>query len=372
MRRTREPALLAVLMIVSSAAWAAPSGAVRDLWFHQVPRVETPPAIDGKPGDPCWQKLPALSNFGRDRYGLKSKHPMVPMTMKLGWDDTYLYCLWHMSNPAGEHRVDYRELERKQRGKMLASAMYWNQPSVEFRIDGRRDRLGETVVQMNLVGQKQGMQKIATGWSTEFTAGWDIWADYEYVPGYDQDGWWVELKVALKDMGAEAKAGYVMGAQFRYFHPGAYFAWTLAGYDPAGYGDLILVEEPLPMRGALEAIIPDYASTTVRMPQPDGIVLVARGEVSKVSYREAVMKEVLAIREARKALGASLEARPEMDAAAVAGMVDGQIKAVEEELAKIETFTASEMMRLRAPLDGAKYALRQAAAQVEIHDLLQG
>ena len=370
MRRSRTLMMTSGAMLLALAAQAGSVGGARNIWFHQVPRVKQAPVIDGKRDDACWKRLPVLSNFGRDRYSLKSKHPMIPMTMQLGFDDTYLYALWVINNPEGEHGVDYGSLRDKQEARMHDAAMYWNHPSVEFRIDGRRDRLGETAIQMNLVGQKQAMQLIATGWSREYTAGWDIWADYDYVPSHDDSAWWTELKVSIKDMGAAARPGYVMGAQFRYFHPGAYFAWTPGGYEVARYGDLLLVEEPLPTENALAAVCPDYRSAIIRMPQPDKVVVVAEGEVSEIPYKDTIMDELNAVKQERGRILEACQRVAALDGAKVIASVDKQIAEIEKDVAEVKEFRAHDLMRLRQPLDVLGFSLREARARAEIHALL--
>lgn len=371
MRTTRIAVCLALVGLCAAARAEAASGGVRDLWFHQVPRVKTPPVIDGKRDDACWKTLPVLSNFGRDRFSLKSTHPLLPMRVQLGFDERYLYCLWWIGSPEGKYKLDYAELRRKQEARMNETEMWWNPPSLEFRVDGNRDRLGETSIQMNMVGQKQAMHKIATGWSTEYAEGWDIWADYKYASGYDPAGWWIELRVSLKDLGAEARPGYVMGAQFRYFHVGAYFAWTPGGYNPQYYGDLLLVEKPLPMSKALELIMPDFRTATIRMPQPDGVVVVKNGRTSIESYKDTIMAEVNEIRKQRADLAAKLKVRPGMDAKKVMAPVDQALDAIDAALGNSQTFSASDMTRLREPLAAADYVLRDAQARIDIHDLMR-
>ena len=362
----------ALLLSFIASADAASAGNVRDLWFHQVPRIRTAPTIDGKTDDACWKTLPALSNFGRDRFSLKSKVPIIPMSIRLGFDDTYLYGLWHIGNLEGEHRVDYRELKKKQEERMHDMAMYWNHPSVEFRIDGRRDRLGETAIQMNLIGQKQAMQLIATGWSREYSDGWDIWADYQYEPGHNESGWWLELKVSLKDMGAEARPGTILGAQFRYFHPGAYFAWTPGGYSVAAYGDLLLVEEPIATEEALKLVCPDYRSVIIRMPQPDKVIVVEKGRFSEIPYRDTVMQEVSAVKRRRTETFGRAAGQEGLDGAKLLAEVDKQIEALDKDLGQIEEFRAHDLMRLRQPLDSLHFALKEAEASVKIKELLKG
>ncbi|HOL66111.1 MAG TPA: hypothetical protein PKX93_01460 [bacterium] len=344
---------------------------VRTVWFHQVPRVSQAPVIDGRPDDPCWKELPVLTNFGRDRYSLKSTHPLVPMRLQLGYDQTYLYCLWRMANAAGEYRVDYGELKKKQQEAMYNSAMYWNQPSVEFRIDGRHDRHGETMIQMNLIGQKEAFQKIATGWSTEYTEGWDIWADYTYVPGYDENSWWVELKVSLKDLNAEARPGYIMGAQFRYFHkPGVYFAWTPAGYETAGYGDLVLVEKPLPMDKALKLICPEYETMVIRMPQPDKVVVVEKGKVYQMDYRETFTRDWKNLCLSRETVEKLLLARPALQKDRWVETMRKEWENLEKEIASLPEVGAAEMARLKQPMETLNWLLEEITARIRIQELV--
>jgi len=363
--------LIFVSQAITDVQPATEKEQIRNIWFHQVPAVSKAPVIDGKIDDDCWRELPALTNFGRDRYSLKSTHPLIPMSLKLGYDKVYLYCLWKIANPAGEFRVDYEALRKKQQEAMYDSAMFWNQPSLEFRIDGRRDRLGETMIQMNLVGQKEAFQKIATGWSTEYTEGWDIWADYSYVAGFNESGWWVEMKVALRDLNVEPRPGYIMGAQFRYFHkPGVYFAWTPAGYDTSGYGDLLLVEKPLPMEKALELICPEYRDLVVRMPQPEKVVVVEKGRISEMGYRQTLYQDWEKITERKQQLERLLINCPLLQKEKILETIKKSWESLDKEIGGLMEVGAAEIMRLKQPMEELSWYLEQLKAMMQIHNLL--
>lgn len=344
------------------------AGSSVDLWMHQVPRVKTPPAIDGKTDDPCWKALPALSNFGRDRYAQTSAHPLFPIALQIGYDDTYMYVLWKLSNPAGTHHMDYAALKKRQDDTKHDTAMYWNRPSLEFRIaaPGR-----ETMLQMNMVNKKEALQMIHTGWSTDTDLSFDLWGDYQYVSGFDENGWWVEMRVALKDLGIEPRSGIAMSAQFRYFHAGGtYFAWTPAGYDPAQYGKLILVDDPLPAEKALELIFPNWRNMTIRMPQADNVVVVERGQFTETSFQAMIVNELNGLKQKRQQLDAQAKSVAGNDAKAMFANLDKKIADLDADIGKIAAFSAADVARLRTPLDALAFDLREAAATLATRELL--
>jgi hypothetical protein len=225
---------------------------------------------------------------------------------------------------------------------------------------------------MNMVDQKQAYQTIATGWSVEQNPGFDLWGDYQYASGYDDSGWWVELKVALKDLGVDVRHGYVTGAQFRYFHiaSGVWFAWTPAGYSPAGYGHLLLVDEPVSTEQALTLIYPNWRNMTIRMPQADKVVLVDRGQFVETSYQEAVMKELNGLRQKRRQIGQKAASATRLEAKAMFANLDKTLADIEADIAKVGSFNASDMTRLRQPMDNVAFALREAEANVAVKKLL--
>jgi len=173
-------------------------------------------------------------------------------------------------------------------------------------------------------------------------------------------------------MGAEARPGTIMGAQFRYFHPGAYFAWTPGGYSVAAYGDLLLVTKPIATEEALKLVCPDYRSAVIRMPQPDKVVVVEKGKFSEAPYRDTVMNEVGAIRQAREEILKLTEGQKGIDGAKLLADVDKQIGTLDKDIGQVEEFRAHDLMRLRQPLDKLHFALKEAEARVKIRELLRG
>jgi hypothetical protein len=344
---------------------------VKNVWLYQVQRVSHPPVIDGKQDDKAWDEIPPLTNFGKDRYD-SGKHPMLNISVQMGWDSVYLYCLFKIYNPGGEFRINLAELEKKQRERMYDTPMWWNYPSQEVRIDGRRDRAGETMIQMNMVGQKEAMQKIATGWSTEYSEGWEVWGDYKYVAGYDEQAWWTELRVALEDLGAEPVANYVMGAQFRYFHPGGFFAWTPGGYDVGLYGDLLLVEKPLSFEDAMNIAHPGYKEQVVNIPWPDKIVVIDHGRFYENTYREMLTSLFNDLKKGKDALMEELKMCSGIDQKSTTEYINKEFALVEEEFKKTVEFTAADMIRMKQPMEAFQFALSEVKARVNIYHLVKG
>lgn len=73
-------------------------------------RAKTPPTIDGRGDDACWQETLALGPFVLNK---ESRPAQEQTTVRLAWDDAYLYAFFHCQEscliPAANRRHEFRD-----------------------------------------------------------------------------------------------------------------------------------------------------------------------------------------------------------------------------------------------------------------------
>ncbi len=210
MRRLSERGLWSSAFLMLGAAALLPAGAapLEELALHYAMRTASPPVLDGKLDEPCWQAAPEFTRY-RTLYG----DHVQPTSIRLVWDDKGLYA-GMVNTEANPSRL--RVSVRTRDGGQL-----WKDDSVEFYLDPTCSGSTMYVFQINSVGAIGDYWQVDAGfadhawsassaraaggrapevWTLEFFVAWD---DLKRKP--DGGDLWLMMQVRFSWTGTDGK-----------------------------------------------------------------------------------------------------------------------------------------------------------------------
>jgi len=338
-------------------------------------KTAAPPVIDGSLGDAAWKSLEPLRDWGVCNYGRQDGAP-GEIDLRACWDDQNLYLgarLYHRRDPARDMAEFKRNLGN------LAAAIYARE-CLEIHIDGNLDHATRFQAIVNAGNERMMLWHYDFGWGILVNNDYGLDADWESAGGIGDDHWTLEVRIALRDIQVQPRAGYMFGinpcwfnwADTRENHPGKYWwqflTWSTHGdshHDPRLYGRFLLVEEkPKDLVSGLRLAYPDLDKRTVMIQTPDGFTTVQNGAVATQSYLEKLREELDRARAARARLGTLAGGA---DQPALVARMRSLWSSQEETLKKLETeldaktvVNMGDLRRYRADLAKVADALDNA------------
>jgi len=350
-------------------------------------KTATPPVIDGALGDAAWKNLEPLQDWGVCNYGRQDGAP-GEIDLRACWDERNLYLgarLYHRRDPAKDMAEFKRNLGN------LAAAIYARE-CLEIHIDGNLDHATRFQAIVNAGNERMMLWYYDFGWGILVNNDYGLDADWESAGGIGDDHWTLEVRVALRDIQVQPRAGYMFGINPCWFNwadtrensPGKYgwqfLTWSTHGdshHDPRLYGRFLLVEEkPQDLVSGLRLAYPDLDKRTVMIQTPDGFTTVRNGAVATQSYLEKLREDLDRARAARARL-ATLTGDDAQQK--IVARMRSLWAAQEETLGKLETdlgakagVNLGDLRRYRADLAKVADALDNAYWQTKQEMFLQG
>ena len=312
-------------------AFAADPGTTRDKGMdvnrplnfkvHFIEKTATPPTIDGKLDEACWQAATPLADFAHASPVPPVALKLAPTEMRYLWDDKYLYIAVKCWEDTPENMAAYRR-----RVALKALAIH-DRDVLELHIDGKNDEWTKHTMWLSGCGEKAGIWDYDFGWGLLTDSGWAAGADWTEAVGEGKDAtgefWCVEVRIALADLEIKPQVGYIFGMEptrFRFEKkwfatdgtpadalPGGVnggcaglqiYAWGTQGVwhqTKERFGKCILVEKnPTDLVAGLRLAYPDLDKRTVRIRSTDGFLAVKGGKITNESYAgkcESLLKD---------------------------------------------------------------------------------
>ncbi|NLC56665.1 MAG: hypothetical protein GX774_07515 [Armatimonadetes bacterium] len=166
----------------------------------QVNRLATPPVIDGRPDDPCWQQTVACTGF----MGLGTTTAAdAPTTVRLGYDATHLYALFACQEPvlstAQQRRHEFIARVTQRDGDVYAD------DAVALLLDPTREGKRICDFAVNALGTVVDALAVAPDWWGSRDTGWNTGARAAGTQGEGQ--WFVEIAIPFADLGGAPRPG---------------------------------------------------------------------------------------------------------------------------------------------------------------------
>lgn len=273
-----------------------------DVSFYECAKCATPPTLDGKLDDPCWQGLPPMENFYQ-YWSPTAKPPPLKTAAKICYDDSALY-LWITLS---DDKVDRIKANIKSRDNPET----WSDDCVEIMFDPGNSGTGYFKFTTNFLcaryDEKVTDMVMDAGWNAE---GWRV------TTSKDGSAWYIEASFPWSDFGAQPKEGDFWAFDLvRYGYSSGSFrgvTWSLGGNyaSPQNFGYLGFGKFSPPTKESLDRMSSVFAKTktqSFRLLLPD-LVLIHKptGTWEKNDLRswlsEALEATTQAVTEARTAM----------------------------------------------------------------------
>ncbi len=234
-----------VLLVLAAATVPAPAepGMLATAY-----RAVSPPVIDGKLDDPCWQSAQVLGPF---LLNTGARPAAEQTTARVAWDDTALYLAFECLEPNPS--------------KILAAgaepdAMLWRDDAIEVFLDPSGARTGYYQVIANTKGAIYDEKDGNTSWSSGATV----------RAAVGSDRWTLEMRVPFAPMGASPRSGDRWTANFCRDHqhePLEFSSWscTYGGFPNPGRFGTLRFGDSGPVVRPLEAAPPFWGMNQVKV-----------------------------------------------------------------------------------------------------------
>jgi hypothetical protein len=187
--------------------------------FYECRRCSSPPTLDGRLDDACWQNLPLMEGFYQ-YWSPTPKPPPLRTVAKLCYDDNALYI--------GITLYDEQVEKIKATIRNRDNPETWRDDCVEIMIDPRNSGTGYFKFTTNFLAarydEKTINMVIDAGWNAE---GWQV------KTSKDKSAWFIELFLPWSDLGAKPKEGDLWSFDLvRYGYSSGSFrgvTWSLGG-----------------------------------------------------------------------------------------------------------------------------------------------
>lgn len=225
--------LLLLFIIITTTAATLPAAAAPQpplISFYSCLRCDTPPLIDGKLDDACWQTLPVMDQFYK-YWTPTPEPPPLKTSARLCYDDRGLYMGITMCEDQMDKiraRVDRRD-----------DPETWLDDCVEIMIDPANSGTGYFKFCTNFLGarydEKATNMVLDSGWNVE---GWQV------KTSRGPESWFIEFFLPWTDLDQKPKDGDIWSFDLvRYgWASGAFkgVSWSLggAGAHPTQFGYL--------------------------------------------------------------------------------------------------------------------------------------
>ncbi len=273
-----------------------------DVSFYECAKCATPPTLDGKLDDLCWQGLPPMENFYQ-YWSPTPKPPPLKTAARVCYDDSALY----LGITLFDDKVDRIKANIKNRDNPET----WSDDCVEIMFDPHISGTGYFKFTTNFLcaryDEKVTDMVMDAGWNAE---GWEV------TTSKDGSAWYIEASFPWSDFGAQPKDGDFWAFDLvRYGYSSGSFrgvTWSLGGNyaSPQNFGYLGFGGFSPPTKDGLDRMSTAFSKTKTqyfRLLLPD-LVLIheATGGWSKSDLRswlsDALEATARTVAEARTAV----------------------------------------------------------------------
>lgn len=189
--------LLVVLGPLAAVAWGqTPAAEKRALPALNIHWTDTPPVLDGKADDACWQQTePTVEFLTLEHQGLKPCKPAVATEVRACYDAENLYLFW----TAQESNMELLRVGGKEPKSPRArddSIKYSKEDVAEFFFDPGQTRSDSFHLMINPAGCRYDS---ATAQAVNLST-YDYTPDWQVVPGRLPGAWTLELRIPFGEL----------------------------------------------------------------------------------------------------------------------------------------------------------------------------
>jgi len=330
-----------------------------------VPKVDSPPEINGDLSDPAWEKAFLVEDYNHCGYGAR-RYPFPKTESKMLWDKNYLYVAIRCYEDTPENMKKHiAQVGDK-------SKAIYSRDCLELHIDGNNDNATRFQIWFIDTGEKQIFWHYDFGWGILVNQNFGLSADWDYAVKQEKMSWVFEARISLENLQIKPEIGTMFGAnpvRFRFTKSGVrddgkksdqvtqFLTWANQGgdhHDVRQFGKCILVDKmPASVEDGLKLTYPDLAKRTLMIQTQQGFDIFEKGKMHNLSYLDAVKKDLKGTEEiavkAEEALAKDIKLAKSYLAKPIAENRE-KLDIVKKEIQQKTTVSVGELNKLRKEL----------------------